>query len=71
MKKHKNFRFKMSQNTNKTQLAIIGGGPGGYAAAFLASDLGLEVTLIDKAKNPGGSVSLPRMYSFKSFAARW
>ena len=40
--------------TNKTKLAIIGGGPGGYAAAFLASDLGLEVTLIDKAKNPGG-----------------
>jgi len=39
---------------NKTQLAIIGGGPGGYAAAFLAADLGLEVTLIDPAENPGG-----------------
>lgn len=38
----------------KTHLAVIGGGPGGYAAAFLAADLGLEVTLIDPAENPGG-----------------
>ncbi|CAB1075597.1 dihydrolipoamide dehydrogenase [Alkalispirochaeta odontotermitis] len=38
----------------KTQLAVIGGGPGGYAAAFLAADLGLEVTLIDPEINPGG-----------------
>jgi len=35
-------------------IAIIGGGPGGYAAAFLASDLGLKVTLIDPELNPGG-----------------
>ena len=38
----------------KTHLAVIGGGPGGYAAAFLAADLGLEVTLIDPEANPGG-----------------
>jgi dihydrolipoamide dehydrogenase len=37
-----------------TQLAIIGAGPGGYAAAFYAADLGMEVTLIDPEKNPGG-----------------
>jgi dihydrolipoamide dehydrogenase len=37
-----------------TQLAVIGGGPGGYAAAFFAADLGLEVTLIDPEENPGG-----------------
>ena len=37
-----------------TQLAVIGGGPGGYAAAFLAADLGLQVTLIDTEANPGG-----------------
>src|ERR1700759_364796 len=35
-------------------LAVIGGGPGGYAAAFLAADLGMSVTLIDAEKNPGG-----------------
>ncbi len=35
-------------------LAVIGGGPGGYAAAFLANDLGMKVTLIDLEKNPGG-----------------
>ena len=38
----------------KTQLAVIGAGPGGYAAAFLAADLGMQVTLIDIEKNPGG-----------------
>jgi dihydrolipoamide dehydrogenase len=32
----------------------MGGGPGGYAAAFLAADLGMEVTLVDLAPNPGG-----------------
>ncbi len=40
--------------TINTQLAVIGGGPGGYAAAFLAADLGMQVTLIDLEKNPGG-----------------
>ena len=38
-----------------THLAVLGGGPGGYAAAFMAADLGLEVTLIDVEKNPGGT----------------
>ena len=41
-------------STEKTQVAVIGGGPGGYAAAFMAADLGLEVTLVDPAVNPGG-----------------
>lgn len=40
--------------SSKTQVAIIGGGPGGYVAAFRAADLGLEVTLIDLDENPGG-----------------
>ncbi len=35
-------------------IAVIGAGPGGYAAAFLAADLGLKVTLIDPEINPGG-----------------
>lgn len=39
----------------KTRVAVIGGGPGGYAAAFRAADLGLDVTLIDDAPNPGGT----------------
>ena len=37
-----------------TQVAVVGGGPGGYAAAFLAADLGLSVALIDPEVNPGG-----------------
>ena len=39
---------------NHTQLAIIGAGPSGYTAAFLAADMGMTVTLIDPAENPGG-----------------
>jgi len=39
---------------NNTELAVIGAGPGGYAAAFAAADLGKEVTLIDPGENPGG-----------------
>lgn len=38
----------------KIKLTVIGGGPGGYAAAFLAADLGMDVTLVDLDKNPGG-----------------
>jgi dihydrolipoamide dehydrogenase len=36
------------------KVAVIGAGPGGYAAAFLAADLGMHVTLIDPEANPGG-----------------
>jgi dihydrolipoamide dehydrogenase len=36
------------------QLVVVGGGPGGYAAAFLAADLGLSTALIDPEVNPGG-----------------
>jgi dihydrolipoyl dehydrogenase len=44
----------MADQTSTTQLAVVGGGPGGYAAAFLAADLGLKVTLISEEVNPGG-----------------
>jgi dihydrolipoamide dehydrogenase len=41
-------------NSPNLRVAVIGGGPGGYAAAFLAADLGMKVTLIDPEVNPGG-----------------
>src|SRR5438309_5385615 len=40
--------------TSNLRIAIVGGGPGGYAAAFLAADLGMKVTMIDPEVNPGG-----------------
>lgn len=40
--------------SEKIKLTVVGGGPGGYVAAFLAADLGMDVTLVDLEKNPGG-----------------
>src|SRR6187399_211978 len=39
---------------NPIHLTVIGAGPGGYPAAFLAADLGMQLTLVDPEKNPGG-----------------
>jgi dihydrolipoamide dehydrogenase len=39
---------------DSVQVAVLGAGPGGYAAAFYAADLGMQVALIDEEKNPGG-----------------
>jgi len=39
-------------------LVVLGGGPGGYAAAFLAADLGMTVTLVDRDPRLGGTCLL-------------
>src|SRR5208337_3529557 len=41
-----------------SQLVVLGGGPGGYAAAFLAADLGMRVTLVDLESRLGGTCLL-------------
>lgn len=38
----------------KTQVVVLGSGPGGYSAAFRAADLGLEVTLVEQYAALGG-----------------
>jgi dihydrolipoamide dehydrogenase len=38
----------------KTEIAVVGAGPGGYAAAFYAADLGKKVILIEQDKKLGG-----------------
>jgi len=43
----------LKQNTTR-EIVVIGAGPGGYAAAFRAADLGKKVTLIDKEQELGG-----------------
>ena len=47
----------MSDSTT-TDLLVIGGGPGGYAAAFRAADLGLKVTLVERDERLGGTCLL-------------
>ncbi len=44
----------MGEYTLKTEVLVVGGGPGGYAAAFRAADLGLEVTVVEMAERLGG-----------------
>ncbi len=43
-----------AEATDALRVAVLGAGPGGYPAAFLAAERGLDVTLIDTAPNPGG-----------------
>jgi dihydrolipoamide dehydrogenase len=39
-------------------LVVLGGGPGGYAAAFMAADLGMEVVLVESEQRLGGTCLL-------------
>ena len=41
-------------DTIKTEIVVIGAGPGGYAAAFYAADLGKKVILVEREKRLGG-----------------
>ncbi|GLX81629.1 dihydrolipoyl dehydrogenase [Thalassotalea eurytherma] len=41
-------------NEIKTQVVVLGSGPGGYSAAFRAADLGLDVVLVEKYSSLGG-----------------
>ena len=43
----------MTENIS-TDVAVLGGGPGGYTAAFRAADLGLSVCLIEQSERLGG-----------------
>src|SRR5260370_37214919 len=42
-------------DVTQDDLVVLGAGPGGYAAAFLAADKGMKVTLIAAAERPGGT----------------
>jgi dihydrolipoamide dehydrogenase len=44
----------MGELAQQTELLVVGAGPGGYAAAFRAADLGLDVTMVDLSDRPGG-----------------
>ena len=41
-----------------SQLVVLGGGPGGYAAAFIAADAGLTVSLVESDPRLGGTCLL-------------
>ena len=54
---------------DSVQVAVLGAGPGGYAAAFYAADLGMQVALIN-GEEPGRRVPLSRVHSVKGASAR-
>ena len=43
-----------SSDQPRIRIAVLGAGPGGYPAAFLAAERGFDVTLIDERPAPGG-----------------
>ena len=43
-----------AETSNHAQLVVLGGGPGGYPAAFAAADHGMKVVLVDQDPQPGG-----------------
>ncbi len=45
----------MGDLVNEVDVAVVGGGPGGYAAAFRCAELGLETVVIDAGKRLGGA----------------
>ena len=42
------------ENGGRVEVVVIGGGPGGYPAAFDAADRGMDVTLVNDEAIPGG-----------------
>jgi dihydrolipoamide dehydrogenase len=45
----------MGDLVREVDVVVVGGGPGGYSAAFRCADLGLEVIVVDAGKRLGGT----------------
>ena len=45
----------MGDFVREVDVAVIGGGPGGYSAAFRCAELGLETVVVDTGKRLGGA----------------
>src|SRR5512145_1118405 len=45
----------MGDLVREVDVAVVGGGPGGYSAAFRAAELGLETIVVDAGKRLGGT----------------
>jgi dihydrolipoamide dehydrogenase len=45
----------MGDRVSEVDVAVVGGGPGGYTAAFRCAELGLETVVIDADKRLGGA----------------
>jgi dihydrolipoamide dehydrogenase len=45
----------MGDLVREVDVAVVGGGPGGYSAAFRAAELGLDVAIVDQSQRLGGA----------------
>jgi dihydrolipoamide dehydrogenase len=46
--------MSVDKNTTSTDVVVLGAGPGGYAAAFYAADMGRRVVLVEQDRRLGG-----------------
>src|ERR1017187_2305065 len=47
-------QLNRNMESTQTEIVVVGAGPGGYAAAFYAADLGKKVILVEQDKSLGG-----------------
>ena len=45
----------MGDRVEEVDVVVVGGGPGGYSAAFRCADLGLEALVVDAGARLGGA----------------
>src|SRR5256885_16231661 len=45
----------MGDLVREVDVAVVGGGPGGYTAAFRCAELGLETVVVDASRRLGGA----------------
>ena len=54
----------------KTEIVVVGAGPGGYAAAFYAADLGKKVILVEQRQEARRRMPESWLHSIQGIAAR-
>jgi thioredoxin reductase len=60
----------MGDLVTEVDVAVLGGGPGGYSAAFRCAELGLETVVVDAGKRLGGACLYEGLHSLQGAPPR-